>query len=89
MADPLDDFYRDDRRRYEWIQSRPICPVCGNILWAMGQGSFSCCGVTLPPLEAEEPDEAHAIALEHTAKGFLTLQKCGGGGGGGYFFCIF
>ena len=32
MADPLDDFYRDDRRRYEWIQSRPICPVCGNYI---------------------------------------------------------
>ena len=41
-----------------------VCPVCGNVIYAAGQGSFSCCGVTLPPLEAEEPDEAHEIIDE-------------------------
>ena len=52
-----------------------ICPVCGNILWAMGQGSFSCCGVTLPPLEAEEPDAAHAMALERVEdEWYVTLD---------------
>ena len=52
-----------------------ICPVCGNILWAMGQGSFSCCGVTLPPLEAEEPDSAHAISLERVEdEWYVTLD---------------
>ena len=52
-----------------------ICPVCGNILWAMGQGSFCCCGVTLPPLEAEEPDEAHAISLERVEdEWYVTLD---------------
>ena len=25
------------------------CPVCGNVICAMGEGAFSCCGVTLPP----------------------------------------
>lgn len=39
------------------------CPICGNIIYAAGAGSFSCCGVTLPPLEAEEPDEGHAVAV--------------------------
>lgn len=41
-----------------------VCPVCGNVIYAMGEGSFHCCGVALPPLEAEEPDEAHALTVE-------------------------
>lgn len=40
------------------------CPICGNILHAMGEAVVSCCGVTLPPLEAEDPDEAHKIIVE-------------------------
>ena len=41
-----------------------VCPVCGNVLWAAGQGSYSCCGVTLPPLEPEDPDAEHEIRVE-------------------------
>jgi len=41
-----------------------VCPVCGNIIHSMGEAVISCCGVTLPPLEAEEPDEAHEITIE-------------------------
>ena len=41
-----------------------VCPVCGNVLHAMGEAVISCCGVALPPLEAEDTDEAHAITLE-------------------------
>lgn len=41
-----------------------VCPVCGNVIHALGEGSFSCCGVHLAPCEAEEPDEAHSIAVE-------------------------
>lgn len=41
-----------------------VCPICGNILWAAGEGAFSCCGVGLPPLEAEEPEEAHSLRAE-------------------------
>ncbi len=36
-----------------------VCPICGNILHTMGEAVISCCGVTLPPLEAEEPDSSH------------------------------
>lgn len=39
-----------------------VCPVCGNVLTALGQASISCCGVTLPPLEAEE--DGHEIQVE-------------------------
>jgi DNA-binding XRE family transcriptional regulator/desulfoferrodoxin (superoxide reductase-like protein) len=41
-----------------------VCPVCGNIIAAAGQGSFSCCGITLPPLEAEPADTDHGINIE-------------------------
>ena len=41
-----------------------VCPLCGNILQSMGQAAISCHGVTLPPLEAETPDDAHAVAVE-------------------------
>ncbi|NLI54816.1 MAG: helix-turn-helix domain-containing protein [Clostridiales bacterium] len=41
-----------------------VCPVCGNVIFAAGEGSFSCCGVQLPPLEAEESDEAHGMTIE-------------------------
>ena len=41
-----------------------VCPVCGNVIHAVGQGSFHCCGVLLPPLEAEEPDKDHGISIE-------------------------
>ena len=40
------------------------CPVCGNVLHAMGEAAISCCGVTLPPLEAEAVDAHHRITLE-------------------------
>lgn len=41
-----------------------VCPLCGNVIHALGEGAFSCCGVSLMPLEAEEPDEEHAISVE-------------------------
>ncbi len=41
-----------------------VCPVCGNIVHTMGNTVVSCCGITLPMLEAEEMDEAHKINCE-------------------------
>ena len=41
-----------------------VCPLCGNILHATGNAMVSCCGIPLPPLEAEETDDAHAITIE-------------------------
>lgn len=41
-----------------------VCPVCGNVLYATGEAAVSCCGVSLPPLEAEEADEAHSCTME-------------------------
>ena len=41
-----------------------VCPICGNAMYAMGNAVVSCCGITLPALEAEEPDEDHPITIE-------------------------
>lgn len=40
-----------------------ICPLCGNIIHSTGASVISCCGITLPPLEAEEADPAHALTI--------------------------
>ena len=41
-----------------------VCPICGNVIQSTGEAVISCCGLTLPPLEAETPDEEHAISVE-------------------------
>jgi DNA-binding XRE family transcriptional regulator/desulfoferrodoxin (superoxide reductase-like protein) len=41
-----------------------ICPLCGNILHSMGSAVVSCCGITLPPLEAEEADAEHSVTIQ-------------------------
>ena len=51
-----------------------VCPVCGNVIFAAGEGAFSCCGVQLPPLEREEDDAEHAILTERMEDDmFVTL----------------
>ncbi len=52
-----------------------VCPICGNILYASGSAVISCCGVTLPPLEAEACDEDHRIAIEAVEdEHFITVH---------------
>jgi len=41
-----------------------VCPVCGNIVHAVGDTLISCCGITLPALEAEDFDENHELRME-------------------------
>lgn len=52
-----------------------VCPICGNVLHSTGDAVISCCGVTLPALDAEEPDEAHTLTVERVAdEHFLTVH---------------
>ena len=52
-----------------------VCPICGNILHSTGDSVISCCGVTLPALEAEEADEAHAVHVESVEdEHFVTIS---------------
>ena len=41
-----------------------VCPVCGNVIQTTGEAVISCCGITLPPLEAEAPDAEHFLKVE-------------------------
>ena len=52
-----------------------ICPICGNVLHSTGSALISCCGITLPALEAEEPDEEHEITIEPVEdEHFITVH---------------
>ena len=52
-----------------------VCPVCGNAIHAMGSAVVSCCGITLPALEAEESDDDHAITVESVEdEHFITIH---------------
>ena len=52
-----------------------VCPVCGNAIHCTGNTVISCCGITLPALEAEEADEEHAISIEPVEdEHFLTIH---------------
>ena len=52
-----------------------VCPLCGNILHSTGNALVSCCGITLPPPEAETPDEDHGITVESVEdEHFVTVH---------------
>ena len=51
-----------------------VCPLCGNIIHTTGAALVGCCGITLPALEAEEPDEDHGVTIEHVEdEHFITV----------------
>ena len=51
-----------------------VCPLCGNILHSTGDALISCCGIRLPPLEAEDVYGEHPIAVENVEdEQFLTI----------------
>lgn len=52
-----------------------VCPVCGNIIHTTGEAVISCCGIILPPLEAEDADEAHTVKTENVEdEKFISLE---------------
>ena len=52
-----------------------VCPVCGNIIRTTGDAFISCCGITLPSLEAEEVDDAHEVTVERVEdENFITVK---------------
>lgn len=52
-----------------------VCPICGNVVHAAGSALVSCCGVTLPPLEAETPDAAHALTCEEMEQEYYVSVR--------------
>ena len=52
-----------------------VCPICGNAIHSTGSALVSCCGITLPPLEAEDADEEHGITIENVEdEHFITVH---------------
>ena len=52
-----------------------VCPICGNVIHTTGATVISCCGITLPTLEAEEVDEEHTIIIEPVEdEKFITVN---------------
>ena len=52
-----------------------VCPLCGNIIRTTGNAVISCCGITLPPLEAEDTDDGHSITIEEVEdEKFITVN---------------
>lgn len=41
-----------------------VCPICGNVIHALGNAVVSCCGITLPAQEAEDADDDHMVTVE-------------------------
>ena len=66
LAELLTGEYAENRNRAANMQrlSFYVCPLCGNIIQAVGSGSYSCCGILLPELEVEEEDEMHEPGIE-------------------------
>ena len=51
-----------------------VCPICGNVIHSTGSTLVSCCGITLPALEPEDPEEEHPIAIENVEdEHFITI----------------
>ena len=52
-----------------------VCPLCGNVIRTVGDAVVSCCGIRLPPLEAESPDWEHSITIEKVEdEHFITVH---------------
>lgn len=52
-----------------------VCPMCGNVVHSTGNSVISCCGITLPALEADEADEEHMITVEQVEdERFITVD---------------
>ena len=52
-----------------------VCPVCGNVIHSMGEAVISCCGINLPPLDAEACDDDHTISVERVEdEHFITVN---------------
>jgi len=51
-----------------------VCPICGNAIHSTGDAVVSCCGITLPALEAEDADSDHTVTVENMEdEHFITI----------------
>lgn len=52
-----------------------VCPLCGNVIHTLGDSLVSCCGITLPALEAETAEDDHGVTVEQVEdEHFVTVH---------------
>jgi len=52
-----------------------VCPICGNAIHTLGNTVVSCCGITLPALEAEGADDDHSVSVENVEdEHFISIR---------------
>ncbi len=52
-----------------------VCPLCGNVIHSIGSTIISCCGITLPALDAEDVDIHHAVDIVPVEdEQFITIR---------------
>ncbi|MDO5445710.1 MAG: helix-turn-helix domain-containing protein [Eubacteriales bacterium] len=52
-----------------------VCPICGNIITGTGEAVISCCGITLPVLEASGEDDEHSLQIQRVEdEYYVTLE---------------
>ena len=52
-----------------------VCPVCGNVIHSCGEAVISCCGITLPALQAEEPDPEHVLEISEVEDEYFVRAE--------------
>ena len=54
-----------------------VCPVCGNVIYSIGEFAVSCHGIQLLPAEAEVFDEDHKIMVERVEDEYFVQIEHG------------
>ena len=52
-----------------------VCPVCGNVIGAVGEAVISCCGITLPPISPEPAEGEHQISVEKSENEYFVSME--------------
>ena len=67
---------KNSNRSFNMLRGRfYVCPVCGNVIRATGEAVVSCCGITLPAIDPEDPDPDHEIRMERVEdEYYITLD---------------
>lgn len=77
LAELLSGEYVINRNRSANMQRTKfyVCPICGNVIHSIGEGVFSCCGITLPVQEPEKADEEHSILVEKVENEYYVTMN--------------
>lgn len=52
-----------------------VCPICGNIIHSVGAASVSCCGIALPPLQAENTVQINGMISENLSEKIISEKN--------------